>query len=115
MLPRSPSPRNEEVPDTDRKLRPGFDKTQTLYTKGPSMSEVKLNLVDAERVLHGTINGSFADKCVAALSAEPETVRELDAALARYIKRVDTGSNFACFYSEDYAVNSRPELDTEPW
>jgi hypothetical protein len=79
------------------------------------MSEVKLNLVDAERVLHGTINGSFADKCVAALSAEPETVAELDAALARYIKRVDTGSNFACFYSEDYAVNSRPELDTEPW
>ena len=50
------------------------------------MSEVKLNLVDAERGLHGTIHGSVADRCVAALSAEPETIGELEAALNRYIK-----------------------------
>jgi len=41
------------------------------------MSEIKLILVDAERVVHGTIHGSIADRCVAALSAEPETIAEL--------------------------------------
>jgi hypothetical protein len=49
---------------------------QTLSKKGALMSEIKLNLVDAERVLHGTIHGSIADRCVAALSAEPETIGE---------------------------------------
>ena len=79
------------------------------------MSEVKLNLVDAERVLHGTIHGSVADSCVAALSAEPETIAELDAALARYIKPRDAGSEFASFHSRDHVAGSRPELDNEPW
>ena len=79
------------------------------------MSEVKLNLVDAERVLHGTTHGSVADTCVAALSAEPETIAELDAALARYIKPRDAGSEFASFHFRDHAAGSRPELDTEPW
>ena len=79
------------------------------------MSEVKLNLVDAERVLHGTIHGSFADRCVAALSAEPETIAELDVALARYIKPRDFGGEFASFRSQDCSANSGPELDTKPW
>jgi hypothetical protein len=47
------------------------------------MSEVKLNLVDARQTLVGTVHGSIADACVAALSAEPETIAELEAALAR--------------------------------
>ena len=93
----------------------GFNNLPIPLKKGALMSEVKLNLVDAERILHGTIHGSFADRCVAALSAEPETIAELDAALARYIKPRDDGSEFASFYSGDYPVNSRPELDTEPW
>ncbi|MEP6568645.1 MAG: hypothetical protein ABJC10_02640 [Acidobacteriota bacterium] len=79
------------------------------------MSEVKLNLVDAERVLSGTIHGSVADACVAALSAEPETLAELDAALARYIKPDDSSSHFASFHSHDCPANSRPELNAEPW
>jgi hypothetical protein len=92
------------------------------------MSEVKLNLVDAERVLHGTIHGSVADACVAALSAEPETIAELEAALARYIKLVDSTRKFAWFCSIDCPANSslpfdeservsglREALDTEPW
>jgi hypothetical protein len=92
------------------------------------MSEVKLNLVDAERVLHGTIHGSIADACVAALSAEPETIAELEAALARYIKPRDTNGYFAWFSSTHCPTNSssssaesepiqdlRSALDTEPW
>jgi hypothetical protein len=92
------------------------------------MSEVKLNLVDAERVLHGTIHGSVADACVAALSAEPETIAELEAALSRYIKPRDTNGCFNLFFSihcpTNFSVSSaesgpihdfRAALDTEPW
>jgi hypothetical protein len=92
------------------------------------MSEVKLNLVDAEQVLHGTIHGSVADVCVAALSAEPETIGELEAALNRYIKPLDSCSHFAWFRSMAYlsTFNSSPDgterfcsvrlaLDTKPW
>src|SRR6185503_17408362 len=92
------------------------------------MSEVKLNLVDAERVLHGTIHGSVADYCVAALSAEPETIAELEAALARYVKPPGVGGYFSGFSSTDLMTISsrdpgsapdyselRDALDTEPW
>jgi hypothetical protein len=92
------------------------------------MSEVKLNLVDAERVLHGTIHGSIADACVAALSAEAETIAELEAALPRYIKPRDTNGYFTWFSSAHCPTNSssssaeselihdlRSALDTEPW
>ncbi|HEV7684882.1 MAG TPA: hypothetical protein VGO68_22420 [Pyrinomonadaceae bacterium] len=79
------------------------------------MSEVKLNLIDSKQVLHGTIHGAMADRCVAALSAEPETIAELDAALRRYVKSLDTRSNFGSFRSRDYGLNRCPELDTEPW
>src|SRR5258705_9585545 len=79
------------------------------------MSEVKLNLVDVERVLYGTIHGSVADSCVAALSAEPETIAELSAALARYIKPRDECSQFASFHSRDCIAEALPELDSEPW
>jgi hypothetical protein len=33
-------------------------------------SEVKLNIIDAERAIHGTLHGSVADAVVAALSAK---------------------------------------------
>lgn len=78
------------------------------------MSEVKLNLIDKDQLLHGTIHGAVADRCVAALSAEPETIAELDATLARYMKP-DNSSNFASFYSLDLTANSCPDLDTTPW
>lgn len=92
------------------------------------MSEVKLNLVDAERVLHGTIHGSVADTCVAALSAEPETIAELEAALARYIKPCNANGYFSWFSSTQcptkiYLTDDNSEsihsvrnaLDTESW
>jgi len=99
-----------------------------INKKGPLMSEVKLNLVDAERVLHGTIHGSIADYCVAALSAEPETIAELEAALARYIKPPDADGYFTWFSATQCPRNSsvlsteselvhdpRVALDPEPW
>lgn len=69
------------------------------------MSELKLNLIDKERVLHGTIHGAVADRCVAALTAEPETLAELEAALARYMKPREHGE-FASFHSTAFADSS---------
>ncbi len=48
------------------------------------MSEVKLVLRDATRDVSGTLHGSIADRTVAALSAEPETLEELAAAVERF-------------------------------
>ena len=61
------------------------------------MSEIKLNLVDAHTILAGTIHGSVGDACVAALTAEPETIDELEAALGRYIKPDEHCSQFPLF------------------
>jgi hypothetical protein len=72
------------------------------------MSEVKLNLIDAQNTISGTIHGSMADACVAALSAEPETVAELAAALARYSKPAGDGSPFGWFHK-------RSSIDEESW
>ena len=82
------------------------------------MSEVKLNLIDSRQVLHGTIHGSVADACVAALSAEPETIAELSAALARYIKPLDDHGPFATFYSSGHSSvssSAKTPLDTRHW
>jgi len=49
------------------------------------MSDTRLNIVDAETIHEGTIHASIADRCVAALSAEPENFAELQAALIRYL------------------------------
>lgn len=72
------------------------------------MSEVKLNLIDAQQVLHGTIHGSVADSAVAALSAEPETIAELEAALARFQKPISSCRPFAIFHSGT-------DIDEVPW
>ena len=48
------------------------------------MSEVKLVLRDATRDVSGTLHGSIADRIVAALSAEPETLEELATAVERF-------------------------------
>lgn len=72
------------------------------------MSEVKLNLVDAANTLVGTVHGSVADRCIAALSAEPETLSELASALSRYQRPQDELSPFATFQSSS-------ELDPNPW
>lgn len=72
------------------------------------MSEVKLNIIDAQNTLSGTIHGSVGDSCVAALSAEPETIAELGAALGRYIRPQAEFGPFASF-------RSRCAIDSEPW
>ena len=76
------------------------------------MSEIKLNLIDAQQILHGTIHGSIGDACVAALSAEPETIAELEASLARYMK---CPPNFSL--SPTFASNpaSPGMLDLQPY
>jgi hypothetical protein len=48
------------------------------------MSELRLVICDASRRIHETRYGSFADRVVAALSAESETIEELDRAVRRY-------------------------------
>ena len=48
------------------------------------MSELKLVLRDAERDLSGTVHGSVADAMVAALSADPVTLAELEVAVERF-------------------------------
>ena len=72
------------------------------------MSEVKLNLVDGGNTLVGEVHGSFADRCVAALSAEPETLGELASALARYQRPEDELGPFVLFQLSS-------EVDPTPW
>ena len=91
------------------------------------MSEIKLNLIDAQQILCGTIHGSMGDACVAALSAEPESIAELEAALKRYVGTAPSRKGqmpvgpkalanmvknppgvFASFHSF-------PEIDDAPW
>ncbi len=84
------------------------------------MSEVKLNLSDAQQILHGTIHGSVADACVAALSADPETIDELKASLARYIKSTPPaletkGSPAPNQVGLFASFRSATHIDTESW
>ncbi|CAN5313260.1 hypothetical protein BH10PLA2_BH10PLA2_15050 [soil metagenome] len=50
------------------------------------MSEVRLVVREADRDWSGNIHGSFADRAIAALAADPVTLEELDAALVRFAK-----------------------------
>ena len=59
------------------------------------MSELRLNILDPGRAICGTIHGSVADAAVAALSAEPETIEELQDAVARFERFFDDGRRLA--------------------
>lgn len=61
------------------------------------MSEVRLSIVEQNYAIQGDIHGSIADAIVAALSAEPETIPELAAALERYQKSREEDSWFEAF------------------
>lgn len=61
------------------------------------MSEVRLNIIDHEGSINGTVHGATADAVVAALSAEPETIAELEAALERYIRPKEDQRPFSLF------------------
>src|SRR5262249_28316694 len=56
---------------------------------------IKLNLTDFQQTISGEVHGSISDAVVAALSAEPETIHELELALARFAKPLDGWSLFA--------------------
>lgn len=59
------------------------------------MSEVRLVIREAECDWSGTMHGSSADRAIAALSADPLTLAELEAAFARYEKPARNRSCFA--------------------
>ena len=50
------------------------------------MSEIKLNLLDSHNSIIATVHGSVGDALVAALSAEPKTIEELETALNNFQK-----------------------------
>jgi hypothetical protein len=70
------------------------------------MSEVRLNIVDSNGAINGKVHGSIADAVVAALSAEPESISELEAALERFIKPTDDRRPFCSFHAG---------ANQEPW
>jgi hypothetical protein len=70
------------------------------------MSEVGLNIIDGNEAIRGTAHGFVADAVIAALSAEPETIAELEAALDRYVKRLDDRRPFDFFDASE---------NFEPW
>jgi hypothetical protein len=61
------------------------------------MSEIRLNIITATQTISGTIHGSFGDVMVASLTAEPETVEELETAIQRFIERESDWSFFRSF------------------
>ncbi len=69
-------------------------------TNHQMVNEVTVTIIDADRALHDTMPVGMADVLLAALTAEPETLEELEAAIARYdrpivkhgfIKHLDAG------------------------
>jgi hypothetical protein len=51
-------------------------------------NEVMVTIIDARRALHDTMPAGLANVMLAALTAEPETLEELEAAVARYDRPV---------------------------
>ena len=70
------------------------------------MSEVRLVVREAGRDWSGTIHGSCADRAVAALSADPVTLDELESATSRFVKPTANGRFFS---------NLSPGLRDEPY
>lgn len=62
------------------------------------MSEVKFILRDACREVSSHWHGSCADRAVAALSADPVTIEELEVAIERFMNPGDDGRWFCCFW-----------------
>jgi hypothetical protein len=70
------------------------------------MSEIMLSVCDATGARHGTVHASHADYAVAALSADPDTIEEWQAALARFLP---AGRR------RDLCSGLRPGRGAEPW
>ncbi|MDY0168529.1 MAG: hypothetical protein RBS80_18415 [Thermoguttaceae bacterium] len=69
------------------------------------MSQVTMTIIDPHRAIHGRPHGSYIDEVVAALSADPETIEELEAAMARFAEIGEYGP-FAGW---------QPGIDDEPY
>jgi hypothetical protein len=61
------------------------------------MSEIRINIITKTQTISGIIHGSFGDVIVASLSAEPETIEELETTIQRFIKRESDWSFFRSF------------------
>jgi hypothetical protein len=61
------------------------------------MSEVRLVIRDAQREIRAKRHYGLADRVIAALGAEPETIEELDRALDRFAARRRKGTHFRGF------------------
>ena len=72
------------------------------------MSEIKLNLLDSHTLLTATAHGSVGDSLVAALSAEPDTIDELESALKRF-KKCDS------IPASSLRRGPRGPIDQQPW
>ena len=70
------------------------------------MSCITLNLTDHQQTKSGHVHGHIGDAVIAALSAEPETIQELELALARFVKPKDECSHQALL---------RPGENLEPY
>ncbi len=70
------------------------------------MSEVRLVVREAACDWSGTIHGSCAERAVAALSADPATMEELEAAMERFAKPLP---------QSDLLANLSPGLRAEPY
>src|SRR5437762_8223900 len=55
---------------------------------------ILLNLIDVSRTMGRQVHGSLGDAVIAALSAEPETIGELELAVGRFIKPSEGWSEF---------------------
>jgi len=70
------------------------------------MSEVKLVIRDANEDRSGTVHGSLAEWFIAALSADPVSLAELNAAVDRFALESPARGHFPYF---------RRAIDAEPW
>ena len=69
------------------------------------MSEIRINIIDNSQTISGTMHGSFGDVLVASLTAEPDTVAELEAAIERFVRRESDRSFFSWFRKyEDFEL-----------
>lgn len=62
------------------------------------MSEVRMLIREAERDWSGTIHGSHTDEAIAALSADPVTMEDLETAVGRFVRRNPERRHFSNLY-----------------
>lgn len=61
------------------------------------MSEIRINIITSSQTISGNIHGSFGDVLVASLTFEPETIKELETAIQRFIPQESDWSFFRFF------------------